>query len=48
MLLGELYKNTDYIKAKFNFQKAFGLAKTQVEKQGIQLKINELENVSPK
>ena len=42
LLLGELYKNIDNIKAKFNYQKAYSLAKTQTEKQGIQGKINGL------
>jgi RNA polymerase sigma-70 factor (ECF subfamily) len=42
LLLGELYKNTDNKKAKFNFQIAYSLAKTQTEKQGIQTKIDEL------
>jgi RNA polymerase sigma-70 factor (ECF subfamily) len=40
ILLGELYKNLDNEKSKFNFQKAFALAKTETEKQGIQEKIN--------
>lgn len=34
-LLGELYKETDRIKAKENFQKAYHLAKTQADKQVI-------------
>jgi predicted RNA polymerase sigma factor len=42
LLLGELYKNIDNKKAKFNFQKAFSLAKTQTEKQIIQEKIDGL------
>lgn len=41
ILLGELYKNVDDRKAKLNFQKAYSLAKTQTEKQGIQKKIND-------
>ena len=42
LLLGELYKNIDNNKAKFNFQKAYALAKTQTEKQIIQDKIDGL------
>ncbi|HKZ67320.1 MAG TPA: DUF6596 domain-containing protein [Chitinophagaceae bacterium] len=42
VLLGELYKNVDKEKAKFNFQKAWSLAKTQAEKQNIQEKIDGL------
>jgi RNA polymerase sigma-70 factor (ECF subfamily) len=42
LLLGELYKNVDNKKAKFNFQMAYALAKTQTEKQGIQEKIDKL------
>lgn len=42
LLLGELYKNIDNKKAKFNFQQAYALAKTQTEKQSIQHKIDEL------
>jgi len=42
ILLGELYKNIDNDKAKFNFQKAFSLAKTQTEKQVIREKIDGL------
>jgi RNA polymerase sigma factor (sigma-70 family) len=42
VLLGELYKNIDEQKSKFNFQRAYDLAKTQTEKQGIQLKIDQL------
>lgn len=41
VLLGELYKNIDNTKAKFNLQKAFTLAKTQTEKEAIQYKIDE-------
>jgi RNA polymerase sigma factor (sigma-70 family) len=40
-LLGELYKDIDNKKAKVNFQKAFALAKTQTDKQTIQMKIDE-------
>ena len=40
VLLGELYKGIDNNKAKFNFQKAYTLAKTQTEKQVIQEKID--------
>jgi RNA polymerase sigma-70 factor (ECF subfamily) len=35
ILLGELCKNLDNEKAKFNFQKANALAKTETERQGI-------------
>jgi len=42
LLLGELYKDTDKESAKLNFQKAWSLAKTQTEKQGIQEKIDKL------
>jgi RNA polymerase sigma-70 factor (ECF subfamily) len=41
-MLGELYKGIDNNKAKDNFQKAYDLAKTQTEKQGIQEKIDSL------
>lgn len=43
LLLGELYKDVNKEKAKDNFQKAYTLAKTQPEKQGIQKKIDRLE-----
>jgi RNA polymerase sigma-70 factor (ECF subfamily) len=42
VLLGELYKSLDAAKARELFQKAFALAKTQTEKEGIQQKIDEL------
>lgn len=42
LLLGELYKDVDRRKAKDNFQKAFDLAKTQTEKNGIRKKIDSL------
>ena len=42
VLLGELYREVDEKKAKFNYQKALALAKTEIEKQGIQEKINKL------
>ncbi|PSL48318.1 RNA polymerase sigma-70 factor (ECF subfamily) [Chitinophaga niastensis] len=42
LLLGELYKNIDNIKATSNLKKAYALAKTQTEKQGIQEKIDSL------
>ncbi len=38
-LLGELYRDSDKIKAKMNFMKAHSLAKTQTDKQTIQKKI---------
>lgn len=43
LLLGELFKGIDNNKAKLNFQKAYTLAKTQTEKQGIQKKIDNLK-----
>jgi len=43
LLLGELYKDINAQKAKVNFQKAWTLAKTQTEKQGIQEKIDGLK-----
>lgn len=42
LLLGELYKNIDNKKALSNLQKAYALAKTQPEKQGIKEKIDQL------
>jgi RNA polymerase sigma factor (sigma-70 family) len=42
-LLGELYTEVDNEEAKRNFQKAFSLAKTQMEKQTIQRKIDKLQ-----
>ncbi|MEP6595459.1 MAG: sigma-70 family RNA polymerase sigma factor [Ginsengibacter sp.] len=39
-LLGELYTDIDNNKAKQNFQKALSLAKTQIDKQAIQKKID--------
>ena len=39
LLLGELYAAVDAGKAKLNLQKAYGLARTQTEKQGIQEKM---------
>jgi RNA polymerase sigma-70 factor (ECF subfamily) len=42
LLLGELYKGVDNTKARSNFQKAYSIAKTQTEKQGIQQKIDSL------
>jgi RNA polymerase sigma factor (sigma-70 family) len=41
-LLGELYTGIDNIKAKQNFQKALSLAKTLIDKQTIQKKIENL------
>ncbi|HEY4788897.1 MAG TPA: sigma-70 family RNA polymerase sigma factor [Bacteroidales bacterium] len=43
LLLGELYKNIDNEKAKYNLQKAFSMARTQAEKQGISEKIDSLQ-----
>jgi RNA polymerase sigma factor (sigma-70 family) len=42
VLLGELYKNIDNTKAKASFERAYQLAKTDTEKQGIQAQINRL------
>ena len=42
VLLGELYRNIDNSKATLNFEKAYALAKTQAEKQGIRRKIDNL------
>jgi RNA polymerase sigma factor (sigma-70 family) len=42
LLLGELYKDVDNGKARLNFQKAYSLARTLPEKQGIQVKIDGL------
>lgn len=42
LLLGELYKNIDNKKALSNLQKAYALAKTQPEKQGIKEKMDQL------
>jgi RNA polymerase sigma-70 factor (ECF subfamily) len=39
-LLGELYMNIDYKKAKENFQKALMLARTATDRQTIQKKID--------
>ena len=41
-LLGELYVDTNNKKAKENFEHAYMLAKTQIDKQTIQKRINEL------
>jgi RNA polymerase sigma-70 factor (ECF subfamily) len=43
MLLGELYRHIDSGKAKLHFEKAYGMAKTETEKEGIREKIRELE-----
>ncbi len=42
VLLGELYRTVDPLKAKESFRKALSLAGTQTEKQGIQEKIESL------
>lgn len=42
LLLGELYKGIDNQKAESNLRKAYSLAKTQTEKQGIQEKLDSL------
>jgi RNA polymerase sigma factor (sigma-70 family) len=46
LLLGELYKNFDNNKAILNYKKAYDLAKTETEKQGIQKKIDAV--IAPK
>lgn len=43
LLLGELYKSIDPQKARLNFQKAYSMAKTKTEKEGIQTKIDFLQ-----
>jgi RNA polymerase sigma-70 factor (ECF subfamily) len=40
VLLGELYRTIDTNQAKLNFQKAYSIAKTKTEKEGIQRKID--------
>ena len=42
LLLGELYKQFDQEEARINFEKAWSLAKTKTEKQGIRKKIEAL------
>lgn len=42
MLLGELYSHIDKQQAKVNFEKAYAIAKTETERQGIREKIAEL------
>jgi RNA polymerase sigma factor (sigma-70 family) len=42
LLMGELYSQLEDAKALSHYQKAYALAKTQTEKQGIQEKINQL------
>jgi len=42
LLLGELYKNIDSVKARINFQKAYSLAKTELEREDIMVKIDKL------
>jgi RNA polymerase sigma factor (sigma-70 family) len=42
VLMGELYNQLDDAKALSHYQKAYALARTQTEKQGIQEKINQL------
>ena len=43
ILLGELYRSVDIKKALLNFQKAYSLAKTGTEKQGIQKTLESLD-----
>lgn len=45
MLLAELYKGMDKTKAKKNWEKAYLLAKTDVERKGIRKKIERLINI---
>ena len=45
LLLGELYKSLDPEKARSNFQKAYALARTQLEKQGILEKMDQLASL---
>ncbi len=47
LLLGELYKGIDNQKAKFHFQQAQQMAKTDTEKRAIQLQIEKLINIHP-
>lgn len=42
VLLGELYSHIDKQQAKVNFEKAYGMAKTETERQGIREKIEGL------
>lgn len=42
VLLGELYSAVDKTKSKMNYEKAYALAKNQMEKEGIQEKIDAL------
>ncbi len=44
-LLGELYKNVDNAKAKYNFEKAYALAKTQTDKLTIRKNLDALEHI---
>ncbi len=46
ILLGELYLEVNNSKAKSNFQKAFLLAKTNTDRQTIQAKIDNLNNLA--
>ena len=43
LLLAELYKDADNEKTKEYYQRAFNLSKTQIEKRGIQEKLDRLE-----
>jgi RNA polymerase sigma-70 factor (ECF subfamily) len=45
ILLGELYKDVDKDEAKRHYERAFALAKTQPERQGILEKIKELKSL---
>ena len=47
LLLGELYKNLDPEKARSNFQRAYLMARTQLEKQGIREKMDGLKKGRP-
>lgn len=43
ILLGELYSHTDKLKAKMNYQRAQALAKTNTEREAIQIKIESID-----
>lgn len=43
LLLGELYSHTDKLNAKLNYQRAYALAKTNTEREAIQIKIRSID-----
>ena len=47
VLLGELYRDIDDSKAKLNFERAYGLARTETEKELIQSKIEKIASFKP-